>query len=68
LTGPAQHPDDQVAQGRHDVGTGTGAELGGVLGEGSVAEWVQRLDGPVAAEQVGQPGGLACWKVRLVVA
>jgi hypothetical protein len=41
---PTEHPDDQVAQGRHDVGTGAGAELGGVLGEGSVADVVQRLE------------------------
>jgi hypothetical protein len=59
---PAQHPDDQVAQGRHDVGTGAGAELGGVLGEGSVADVVQRLDGPVPAEQVSQPGGASLLK------
>jgi hypothetical protein len=37
---PAQHADDQVAQGRHDIGSGAGAELGGVLGEGGVAKVV----------------------------
>jgi hypothetical protein len=33
---PAQHPDDQVAQGRHDVRAAVGADLGGVLGEGDI--------------------------------
>jgi hypothetical protein len=36
-----------------------GAELGGVLGEGDIADVVQRLDAPVAADVVGQAGG-AC--------
>jgi hypothetical protein len=53
-TRPAQHADDQVAQGRR---SGAGAELGGVLGEGGVAEVVQRLDRPVPAQRVGEPGG-----------
>jgi hypothetical protein len=34
-----------------------GADLAGVLGEGDIAEVVQRLDRPVVAQQVGQPGG-----------
>ena len=51
-----QHPDDQVAQRRHDVRAAAAADLGGVLGEGYVAEVVQRLDGPVPAQQGGQPG------------
>jgi hypothetical protein len=33
---PAQHPDDQVAQGHHDVRAAVGADLGGVLGEGDI--------------------------------
>ena len=37
-------------------GGGAGAGLGGVLGEGGVADVVQRLDPPVATEVVGQPG------------
>jgi hypothetical protein len=53
---PTEHPDDQVAQGRHDVRAGAGADLGAVLGEGGVADVVQRLDRPVAAQQVGQAG------------
>jgi hypothetical protein len=54
---PAEHPDDPVAQGRHDVGSGAGADLGAVLGEGGVADVVQRLDRPVPAQQVGEAGG-----------
>jgi hypothetical protein len=40
---PAQHSDRQVAQGRHDVGCGIGADLQGVLGEGGVADPVQAI-------------------------
>jgi CheY-like chemotaxis protein len=48
LTGPAQHADGQVAQGRHDLRGGPGAELGGDLGEGDVPHVVQPvLDAPV---------------------
>jgi hypothetical protein len=36
---------------------GAGAGLGGVLGEGDIAEVVQRLDAPVPPEPVGQAGG-----------
>ena len=56
LTGPAEHPDDQVAQAGHGVGSGAGADLGGILGEAGVADVVQRLDRPVPAQQVGEPG------------
>jgi hypothetical protein len=65
---PAQRPDGEVAQARHDVGAGTGADLGGILGEGRVADVVQRLDGPVPAQQVGEQAGLAWAWVRLVTA
>jgi hypothetical protein len=41
---PTELADDQVAQGRHDVWGGAGADLGAVLGEGGVAEVVQRLE------------------------
>jgi hypothetical protein len=53
---PAEHPDREVAQDRHDVWRGTGADLGGVLTEGDVADVVQRLDGPVRAQQISKPG------------
>ncbi len=53
---PAEHADHQVAQDRHDVWCGTGADLGGVLAEGDVADVVQRLDRPVPAQQVSKPG------------
>jgi hypothetical protein len=55
--GPAEHADDQVAQAGHDLGAGAGGDLGAVLGEGGVAEVVQRLDGPVPTQQVGEAGG-----------
>jgi len=54
---PTELADDQVAQGRHDVWGGAGADLGAVLGEGGVADVVQRLDGPVPTDEVGQAGG-----------
>jgi hypothetical protein len=34
-----------------------GADLGGVFGGGDIAQVIQRLDGPVPAQQVGQAGG-----------
>jgi hypothetical protein len=43
-----------------------GADLQGVLGEGDIAEVVQRLDAPVAPDPGGQAGGLAWAAVRLV--
>jgi hypothetical protein len=56
-SGAAQRADDQVAKARHDLRAGPGAQLGGVLGEGGVAEVVQAvLDRPVPAEVVGEPG------------
>ena len=45
-----------------------GAALGGVLGEGDVAEVVQRLDVPVAAPAVREGAGWAWAAVRLVTA
>jgi hypothetical protein len=58
LTGPARHstPDDQVAHRCHSVRAAAAVDLAGVLGEGDVAK-VQRLDGPVPAQQVGEAGG-----------
>ena len=54
---PAERPDGQVAQAGQDVGGGAGADLEGVLTEGDIAKVVQRLDRPVPAQQVGEPGG-----------
>jgi hypothetical protein len=50
------------------MGGGAGADLGGVLGEGDIAYVVQRLDGPVPAQQVGQAGGAGLVEGRLVTA
>ena len=50
--------DGEVAQASHGSGGGAGADLGGVLGEGDIADVVQRLDAPVAADPVGQAGGV----------
>src|SRR4029450_4078672 len=55
--GAAQRADGQVAQAGHDLGAGAGAQLGGVLGEGGVAQVVPAvLDRPVPAEVVGEAG------------
>ena len=55
--GAAEHTNDEVAQGRHDMRAAAAADLGGVLGIGDIADVVQRLDGPVAAQQIGEAGG-----------
>ena len=47
----------RFAQAGHGLWAGAAADLGRVLGEGDIADMVQRLDPQVAAEQVGQPGG-----------
>jgi hypothetical protein len=54
---PAQHPDGQVAQAGHHARAGAGAHRAAVLGEGDVTDMMHRLDGPVAAQQVGETGG-----------
>ncbi len=64
----AQDADGQVAQAGHGPRCGAGADLAGVLGEGDIAEVVQRLDAPVAPDPVGQAGGWAWAAVRLVTA
>jgi len=49
---------DEVAQGCHDLGSCTGADLGMVFGEGHIAHPVQAvLDLPWAAEPGGELGG-----------
>jgi hypothetical protein len=50
----AQHGG--VAQGRHDAGSGAGADPAGVPTEGDIAKVVERLDRRVPAQQVGEPG------------
>jgi len=50
---PFQDADGQVAQGGHGLGSAAGADLGGVFAVADVAEVVQGLDLPVAAD----PGG-----------
>jgi hypothetical protein len=45
--GPAEHANDQVAQAGHDLRGGAGAELGGVLGEGHVADPMQAVLEPL---------------------
>jgi hypothetical protein len=45
-----------------------GADLGGVLGEGDVAEVVQRLDAPVPPDEVSEAVVLAGACRRLVTA
>jgi hypothetical protein len=53
-----QDADGQVAQAGHGPGGGAGADLAGVLGEGGVADVVQRLDAAAVAGMVGD-GDLA---------
>jgi hypothetical protein len=49
--------DGQVAQGGHGLGSAAGADLGGVFAVADVAEVVQGLDLPVAADPGGELGG-----------
>src|SRR4029450_3609484 len=56
VTVGAQDADGEIAQAGHGAGGGAGSDLGGVLGEGGVAEVVQRLDAPVASNPVGEAG------------
>lgn len=65
---PTQHPNDQVAQGRHDVRAGAGADLAGVLGEGDFAEVVQRLDAQCPRMRSARRAGLALACGMLVTA
>jgi hypothetical protein len=46
MTVSPQDADGEVAQAGHGAGGGAGAELGGVLGEGDIADVVQPLDAP----------------------
>jgi hypothetical protein len=51
VTGQAEQPDREVAQGGHDLGAGGGADAAGVFGEGDVADPVERFDLPVGTGQ-----------------
>src|SRR5829696_3176175 len=53
----AQDRDGEVAQAGHGPRGGAGADLGGILGKGDIADVVQRLDAPVPSDPVGQAGG-----------
>ena len=53
VPGRFQDADGQVAQGGHGLGSAAGADLGGVFAVADVAEVVQGLDLPVAADPAG---------------
>jgi hypothetical protein len=59
---PAVEAQDADGQGLRRLamvrGGGAGADLGGVLGEGNIADVMQRLDAPVASQVVGEAGGV----------
>jgi hypothetical protein len=57
VAGHFHDPDGEVAQGGHDLGAVSGADLGGVLAVGHVADVVQGFDAPVAADPPGEVGG-----------
>jgi hypothetical protein len=52
----AQDADGEVAQAGHGPRGGVGADLAGVLGEGDIADVMQRLDAPVPFELVVERG------------
>ncbi len=55
-SGRAEGSDGEVAPGGHRAGRVAGPQLGGVLGEGGVADMVQGLDLPVVADELGELG------------
>jgi hypothetical protein len=52
-SGQLQDSDGEVSQGGHDPQSVAGADLGGVLVVGDVADVVQGFDAPVAADPLG---------------
>jgi hypothetical protein len=52
MAGQPQRADGEVAQAGHRAGKPAGARGGRVLGEGDVADVVQRLDAPMPAQVV----------------
>ena len=64
----AQDADGEVAQAGHGPGGIAGAGLGGVFGEGGVADVMQRLDAQWPRIQSARRAGLAWAAVRLVTA
>ena len=67
VSGAFEQADDEVSEDGHDAGGGAGADAGGVLVEGDVADVVERLDVPVAADDVGEFGGSGLVGGRLVI-
>jgi hypothetical protein len=57
VVGGLEDGDREVAQGGHDPGTAAGADLGGVFCVADVADVVQGLDLPVAADPGRELGG-----------
>jgi hypothetical protein len=57
VPGHFQDPDAEVAQGSHDLWSAAGADLGGVFAVADVADVVQHLDLPVAADPCSELGG-----------
>ena len=64
MAGVAEHCDGEVAQAGHGAGRAAGADLAGVFGVGDVADVVQGLDAPVAADELGEVGGPGCLTLR----
>jgi hypothetical protein len=58
VSGASEQADYQVSEDGHDPCCAAGADSGGVLLERDVADVVERLDVAVAADDVGEPGGV----------
>jgi hypothetical protein len=65
----AEHPDREVAQGRHDLRGGAGAELAGVLGVGGIADVCRPFStAQCPRRRSARRAGLAWANGRLVMA